>query len=237
MIEQNAPELLELYANKFPASREGFYASLYRTLEKISGDAYRQRNYKVRHCEEELADYFSDKLDRYMFDAEREGDRTGHVDIIVKSTISGQKVEWYGECKILSGTGSNWDLHQGYLQLTTRYSFGSYPEHGLIIFNKKNNNLKRVSDWWVYLRNKESLHIKKNCTISEQAFFTGCMDDSTGKNINIRHFFVPLYYNPQDKSGVKTGTVNIQSALKSMKANAISTKYEGKKINQKKRKM
>ncbi|KPA05705.1 hypothetical protein PAP10c_3111 [Pantoea agglomerans] len=237
MIEQNAPELLELYANKFPASREGFYASLYRTLDIISNDAYRQRNYKIRHCEEELADYFSDKLDRYMFYAEREGDRTGHVDIIVRSTISGQKVEWYGECKILSETGSNWDLHQGYLQLTTRYSFGSYPEHGLIVFNKKNNNLKRVNDWWIYLRNKASLQVKNDCFISEQAFFTDCIDNSTGRTINIRHFFVPLHYNPQDKSGVKTGSVNIQTALRSMKANTKPQKNQGKKSRQKKGKV
>lgn len=228
MIEQNAPELFELYVNKCPTSSTGFYASLYKALEEISADAYQQRNYKVRHCEEELADYFSDKLNRLMFDSEREADRTGHIDIIVRTTISGKKIEWYGECKILSPTGSNWDIHQGYKQLTTRYSFGNHSEHGIIVFNKKDDNLKRVDDWWIYLRNKELLQIKKNCTISKKAFFTDCKDKATGSIINIRHFFVPLYYNPQDKSGVKTRPTSIKSAMSSMNLQGSAKKGKGK---------
>lgn len=216
MIERNAPELFELYANKNPSSQQDFYKSLYKSLEDISLDAYQQRNYKVRHCEEELATYFSERLQRSLFNSEREGDRSGHVDIIVKALIDGKKVEWYGECKILALTGSNYDIHQGYKQLTTRYATGNYSEHGIIVFNKKNNNLKRVNDWWIYLRNKESIRNKQDCSISKKAFITQFQEESTGDEVNIWHFFVPLFYNPQDKSGLESTKPNISTALRAM---------------------
>ncbi|MFU9138474.1 hypothetical protein [Erwinia tasmaniensis] len=204
MIEKNAPELLEYYANKCPASHESFYSSLYKALNSISKKAYRLRNYKIHHSEEELASFFSGELERMLFNSEREGDRTGHVDIIVRTNIDDEDIEWYGECKILALDGSNWDIHQGYLQLTTRYSFAEYGEHGIIVFNKKDKAKFRVSEWWDYLKDKESLKSKKNCEISELAFFTECEDECTGININIRHLFIPLFYAPKDKSAVKS---------------------------------
>ncbi|EMH9173047.1 hypothetical protein M4B70_22205 [Klebsiella pneumoniae] len=204
MIEKNAPELLEYYANKCPSNAQDFYKNLYKALKKISKKAYQQRNYKVNHSEEELASFFSTELQTMLFDSERECDRSGHVDIVVRASLSEEDIEWYGECKILAPTGSNWDIHQGYLQLTTRYAFGNYDEHGVIVFNKKNNAIERLKDWWEYLSDKEKIDFKIDCNISDMAFFTKCKDESTGRLKNIRHLFVPLFYQPKDKSAVNS---------------------------------
>ncbi|HGT9078110.1 hypothetical protein [Escherichia coli] len=204
MIEKNAPELLEYYANKCPSNVHAFYQSLYKALKQISQKAYQQRNYKINHSEEELASFFSNELQTMLFDSERECDRSGHVDIVVRAKISDESIEWYGECKILAISGSNWDIHQGYLQLTTRYAFGNFDEHGIIVFNKKDNALSRVKEWWTYLAGKEKLTSKVDCTISDMAFFTECQDESTGRIKNIRHLFIPLFYQPKDKSAVNS---------------------------------
>ena len=50
MIEKNAPELLEYYANKCPSNAQDFYKNLYKALKKISKKAYQQRNYKVNQA-------------------------------------------------------------------------------------------------------------------------------------------------------------------------------------------
>lgn len=221
MIEKNAPELLEYYANKCPISSESFYSSLYKALESISKKAYRLRNYKTHHSEEELASYFSEELERMCFDSEREPDRTGHVDIVVRTAIDGEDIEWYGECKILALNGSNRDIHQGYLQLTTRYSFGDYGEHGIIIFNKKDKAKSRVSDWWTYLKEKELIASKRDCPITDLAFFTDCEDECTGRNINIRHLFIPLFYAPRDKSAVKSVQNKAQKPQKPKKPQKV----------------
>lgn len=142
-----------------------------------------------------------------LFNAEREVDRSGNVDVLVKARVNGIDVEWLGEAKILSAKNSNSNIYDGYEQITTRYSKGMEREHGLIVYVKKDKMLERLNQWWVYLRNKEknreTLINKTSCNISKSSFFTDEIDLDTGYDYRLRHFFIPIHFKPNDKSARK----------------------------------
>ncbi|EGR3425255.1 TPA: hypothetical protein ACN343_001440 [Vibrio parahaemolyticus] len=206
-IERDAPELLSLYENKCPEDANHFYERLYIELENISKCFLKRREDKFFHGEDELSNSLCDMLKEKLFSAEREADRSGNVDILVKARVKGIDLEWLGEAKILSAKNSNSNVYDGYEQITTRYSKGMDREHGLIVYVKKDKMLARLEQWWVYLKNKQknrAVNIKKiACSISKSAFFTDEVDIDTGYDYRLRHFFIPIHFKPNDKSARK----------------------------------
>lgn len=178
-------------------SQDDFISFLYEDLEKI-----------IRIIEEDPGARRDDDEDRITqevvlglkmrgYDASHDTFHGGHCDIVVKLN----KYTWLGEAKI----HSNYDhLMQGFNQLFSRYSSGTdfCNQGAIIVYCKRKNTLDVMTKWKTELIKKfgKKSISDKICSYRESlSFYSTHIHESSGLRYIVKHIFVVLHFDPQDK--------------------------------------
>lgn len=124
----------------------------------------------------------------------------GNVDI----TVAGPQPawSWIAEAKIYNSLTA---LHEGFLQLTTRYRNASpiYASRGLLAYTKRQDPAGHLKKWDDEVKALGLENYARNACSRRNslAFYTSHKDKSTSQTVTIRHTAVCLYHLPEDKSG------------------------------------
>lgn len=118
-----------------------------KALEEILEYSYagliQNRHLNQEHSEDALSVQIVQNLKGFEIEASHDTQTGGHCDIHV---VGKEHFLWIGEAKIHSSY--EW-LEKGFMQLSTRYSTGSYgQDHGEIIIYCRNKNAKVTLETW-----------------------------------------------------------------------------------------
>ncbi|MCP1214307.1 hypothetical protein [Acetobacter okinawensis] len=118
----------------------------------------------------------------------------GHADIAIR--LKGGFL-WIAEAK--NWRGCAW-IFKGFRQLLTRYATGLHSQdNGAVLIYFEEENAKNLMEKWKVSLLKQTAittRIIKNFRIGFRSEHT---HKGTGIDFNVRHFAVPLYWNPEDK--------------------------------------
>lgn len=135
-----------------------------------------------------------------IYQVEKDTDSNGNVDITVRTNSH----KWLAEAKIWS---SNSYLHEGYLQLTERYSKGEKKHNhgGMFIYIKpesdQDNEVEIIDSWKTYLKDTYSGLGVTDCNLDDSRFFSKAKHSGTKHDYHIRYIPLTLLHIPRDKSG------------------------------------
>ncbi|WP_415184294.1 hypothetical protein [Phaeovulum sp.] len=120
----------------------------------------------------------------------------GHCDILIKSK---HRFKWIGEAKLYT---SYVKLHNGFLQLSTRYGVAQEgADRGeIIIYHTKENSKQTLINWKNHLVEHKLAELIEGADFSDSgqlSFRTRHACVSTGCNFFVRHRIVPLYFEPK----------------------------------------
>lgn len=200
------PESVSTFNAYFITSYEEFVSSVSHKIERIIKEIQAQPQIYGDMSEDALTHIIVSYLRLSDFNAVKDPEQGGHVDIQV--TYPGRDFLWSAEAKLDSDQPH---VHEGFLQLTTRYATG-LPEQNcgaVIIYNAKHPTATFLSDV------KETL--KSN--VDQNLVFTACnrlpgqsfyiqvplnrLGVDANYRFNLRYLAVSLYFRPLDKSGRK----------------------------------
>ncbi|KAA0913107.1 hypothetical protein [Psychrobacter sp. ANT_WB68] len=126
----------------------------------------------------------------------------GHVDLFIQDN----RFKWLGECKLHAGNNYS---EKGFKQLTTRYSDGHEfgNKGGILIYNqlKTKKTLECMQEWHNHLNSDPAIQqLDLKCLDIDpengrQYFDSTHTHEKSGMPYKIRHFFINLSHNPQDK--------------------------------------
>ncbi|TOI71780.1 hypothetical protein, partial [Vibrio parahaemolyticus] len=102
------------------------------------------------------------------------------------------------------------DLLEGFKQLTERYSSGFDSEQqGAILIISKNRDIGNMMDTWKDKLTQDSWFTErgieaKNCQKDKMSFYTEHNHTTSSIKYSVRHIPISIYFNPIDKSGLKS---------------------------------
>lgn len=163
-------------------------------LQRILNTMTRSANFFQKLEEDQITFQVISQLQCSGFGAHQDKDYGGHVDIAIEL---GDFI-WLAEAKKHS---SYIKLQKGWEQLTTRYSSGLQNEDhgGFIIYNFNNDALRVSNEWKEFLREYYPL-TKFEETENELNFSTIIKHERSGRRYTVKHFNVPLHYDPKDRA-------------------------------------
>lgn len=183
----------QFIAADFEEYLEGFYAVMDRHIEYLTtGPQFLQRD----HVGEDRVTFFLIGQLRASGFAVSRDERAGSPDMV----LEWQGHSWIGEAKIYKGPAY---VLEGWLQLTTRYSTGTTRQcnGGILCYYYGENALSASRDWQAKLTEVEDGINISGCRLDALAFRTSHPHRKSGLPFNVRHSFVLLSHDPQDKSG------------------------------------
>lgn len=134
------------------------------------------------------------------FSAEFDATNGGHCDIAAKF---GTAYSWIGEAKKYTGPKK---LLKGYLQLTTRYSTGQENDSrgAMIVYFFVPDTADKMLQWKDYLVAQHSSKSRRQVsshpmTNPANSFRTMQAHKRTGLPYEVKHFSVPLHFDPEDR--------------------------------------
>lgn len=189
-------DFLERYAVK---TYEEFIARLYRDLDAIFVDIQANRELRYKDSEDRTTIEIVSQLSRMGYTASHDRKNGGHVDI----TAQLKKFVWWGEAK--KHTSYN-HLLEGFKQLSTRYTTGGVGRSngGLLIYVRNKNTKLVMAKWRQHLsEEKLSDYSSVECSQLPPSFFSEHTHEVSGEKFRVRHMPIMLYFDPQDKSGLR----------------------------------
>lgn len=147
------------------------------------------RHLKQNLSEDQRTSEIVSSLKAMGFAATHDEQIGGHVDIVIR--LAG--LLWLAEAK-------NWDgcvwASSGIHQLLGRYSTGMPGQNvgGLIIYFEQRDAASLMTKWRNYILSKQIA--RSIDAISEISFRSRHLHAATGNEFTVRHFPVPLYWNP-----------------------------------------
>ena len=156
----------------------------------------RQVNLEGQVGEDQLSVQICQMLGGMGIHASHDPQVGGHVDILVKDRDG---FLWVGEAKIDRGPAY---VAGGFDQLSTRYgTAGDGRNHGEMIiytwFPKMAERLRKWQDHLVGTANVDGLQIVDPIKDPKWYFTTKHLCPATGHAFNVRHVYVPLYFQPK----------------------------------------
>ena len=197
------PEARRAIDRFFINSYDEFVAQVSLVVEKLLFEWQQQPQIYRDLSEDVLTTMLITHLRTLEFNAHKDAETGGHVDIRVD--YPGQDFLWLAEAKL---DHNQEHVHEGYLQLTTRYATGLPNQScgAVIIYNAKN----AVTPFLTEVKKNLCKKVDKNIEFisypkfPNQSFYINVPLVRLGSNsslYNIRYFSVSLYFKPQDKSG------------------------------------
>ncbi|SJM91465.1 conserved hypothetical protein [Crenothrix polyspora] len=174
---------------------EEFVSVLYKDIDAIVLNIEENPELRKNDSEDRLTIEIKSSLTHMGYSASHDTKIGGHADLIVKK----KSWLWIGEAKI----HSSYDyLFQGFQQLTTRYSTGSYNncEGGMLIYIRKRNIQQIMQKWEEHLKKKDEvteLKISK-CPVNPFSFYSTHHHQRTNLPFKVRHIPFNLYFFPED---------------------------------------
>ncbi len=199
-LESFIPELAGFPSRILAVNYEKFIQVLYEDIDKIIGLLQENPELLQHDTEDRLTLSIVSNLRCLGYNASHEPKIGGHVDIAVKKS----NFMWIGEAKIHHDYEYLW---QGFQQLVTRYSTGDNNQNdgGLLIYIKTQNTKQVIQKWQEHLTSKNLPNYSiQPCEVRNLCFFSIHTHQRSGCDFKVRHMPVILYFNPQDKSGLKS---------------------------------
>lgn len=199
-LEGLIPEFAGFPSRVLAETYDEFIQVLYKDIDKIIYQLQENPELLQNDTEDRLTLSIVNNLRCMGYNASHEPKIGGHVDISVKKGT----FTWIGEAKIHHDYDYLW---QGFQQLVTRYSTGDDNQNdgGLLMYIKTQNAKQVVQKWQEHLTNKNLPNYSiQPCAIRNLCFFSIHTHQRSGCNFKVRHMPVILYFNPQDKSGLKS---------------------------------
>lgn len=200
------PAVVDAIDAFFITNYEEFVCSVSHKVERIIKELQTQPQIYGTLSEDALTHIIVSSLRLADFNAVKDPEQGGHVDIQV--TYPGRDFLWSAEAKL---DRSQSHVHEGFVQLTTRYATGLPEQHcgAVIIYNAKHPVAPFLSDVKETLKGK----VDQNMTFTacnrlpNQSFYIQVPLNRLGVDanyrFNLRYLAVSLYFRPLDKSGRK----------------------------------
>jgi|LakMenE18May11ns_1017448.scaffolds.fasta_scaffold9823737_2 hypothetical protein len=194
-LQCHIPALGNFLGRLLAKNYEEFISVLYEDIDAIVANIEENPELRQKDKEDRLTIEIKNSLKHMGYDASHDSKIGGHTDLSVKKN----KWLWIGEAK---KHGSYNELFEGFQQLTTRYSTGSYNncEGGMLIyiFNKNVSNV--MSTWKKHLEKKEEVcNLGTSvCPVNSLSFYSTHSHQRTGEEFKVRHIPFNLYFSPQD---------------------------------------
>ncbi len=193
------PQAYELFELSFVDSYEDFVRIIYKTFDFIINELQQNPQYYDGFSEDQITNQVISLLRAKGFNAYSDAETGGHVDIRIDKPE--KKYLWLCEAK---KSNSIPHIHEGFLQLTTRYATGviNQNEGGILIYIFKKSATDFIGKYIAYLDSQDDLLIEKNKD-NPLEFYSVSNIKRIGKGIDyrVRHMGISLYFSPQDKSG------------------------------------
>lgn len=192
-LQDDIPALGNFPERMLAKTYEAFISVLYKDIDIIVADIEENPELRKEDSEDRLTIEIKGQLKRLGYDASHDTKIGGHADLVVKK----QSWLWIGEAKIHSSYGY---LFQGFQQLTTRYSTGSYNncEGGMLIYIRNRSIQQIMEKWEEYLKKKITELETSGCPVNPLSFYSTHCHQRTGLSFKVRHIPVNLYFSPED---------------------------------------
>lgn len=181
---------------------EEFISQLYIDLNAKIQDLQQYSSMYHSLGEDVITVFLVTNLKSMAYNAYHDVYNNGHVDLYVEAG----DFKWLGECKLQGGPKYS---QKGFNQLTTRYSDGHELGKcgGILIYNQKKDKttLDCMNEWYSFLEDDSEIKkLELTCALlnpksNRQYFDSIHKHQKSGMDYKIRHFFVNLSHNPQDK--------------------------------------
>jgi len=174
-------------------THEEILKQLDRALILVIGQLVRNRKYKQNLSEDQRTVELVSMLQMAGFPAYHDVKIGGHTDISIEMRDG---FLWIGEAK--NWSGKSW-IFKGFRQLMTRYATGLPGQNNgaiIVYFDEENAN-ELFSKWEKALAGcwKLTGNIKN---VNRLQFNSAHPHKGTGETFYVRHYAVPLYWNPED---------------------------------------
>lgn len=196
-LQDNIPELRNFPERILTKTYEEFVSVLYKDIDAIVADIEENPELRKDHSEDSLTIEIKGNLKHMGYNASHDTKIGGHADLVVKKEK--QNWLWIGEAKI----HKSYDyLFQGFQQLTTRYSTGSYNncEGGMLIYIRNINIEQIMKKWEEHLKGKDEIaEIETSqCPVNPLSFYSTHHHQRTNLPFKVRHMPFNLYFFPED---------------------------------------
>lgn len=175
-------------------THEEILKQLERALTMAIGHLVRNRKYKQGQSEDALTTDLVSMLNMNGIPAFHDVKIGGHTDISVEMRDG---FLWIGEAK--HWTGKSW-VFKGFRQLMTRYATGlpNQDNGAIIIYFEKEKPSELLTKWRTSLGKLSELtgDIRE---VNELQFNSAHPHKGTGRTFNVKHYGVPLFWNPEDQ--------------------------------------
>lgn len=160
------------------------------TMAKYPKELYEQ-------SEDQLSIFMIGKLEGIGLRATHDTTSGGHCDIVIQE---GNDLLWLGEAKRVTGK-QNAHIEDGYLQLFSRYATGlpSQDHGGLIIFCCCERIDQILESWKDHISVKRVGFELLNYDNDRIELHSQELHPKTGRNYNIRHKPISIYWHPQER--------------------------------------
>lgn len=181
------------FRNTFFQTPDDWVATLYKALNWTVDEMARNRELRKDRSEDELTIEVVSLLRAMSYSASHEAKEGGHCDIIVEG---GRNYRWLGEAKKHDGS-YKW-LHDGFLQLMTRYAAGTGTSRyvGILVYVYQKQAVRVLERWKEHLIANEPPKSVDKCELSDLAFISSHEHEGTGLDLSVRHMVYPLYHEP-----------------------------------------
>ncbi len=217
MTNKISSTALSLERRDYFITESDFYNKLYEDIEVIINQMEMTSDKYFCDDEDKLSHTIVTSLIHLGYRASEQTKKNGSVDITVST--KDDKFMWIAEAKIGYGYQK---IFEGLLQLVTRYVKRD-REAGLIIYYQKAESNVLFNNWlkYLYSHNWDEYCTKQDNLTEVTALLGGlklselspvngssCYSDvnvikPSGDGMNVRCFYVDVYHQPLDKSGVK----------------------------------
>jgi hypothetical protein len=165
-----------------------------RAVDYVAQEMSKNSHLKQDRSEDELTGDIISNLKCMGFAASHDTQYGGHCDIVVEAK---DEFLWIAEAK--KHGGYDW-LLKGFQQLDTRYTTGADGQDSaeLIIYHFGQRTDKIVTAWADYLKDNRGDVEIRFAAGNKLHFHTEHTHKRTGRNFNIRHLAINLYFKPED---------------------------------------
>lgn len=174
-------------------THEEILKQLERALALAIGHLVKNRKYKQDQSEDALTTDLISMLSMNGIPAFHDVKIGGHTDISVEMRNG---FLWIGEAK--HWTGKSW-VFKGFRQLMTRYATGlpGQDNGAIIIYFEQDKPSELLKKWRTSLGKLTEL-TGDIAEVDELQFNSSHPHKGTGRTFNVKHYGIPLYWNPED---------------------------------------
>lgn len=175
-------------------THEEILNQLERALIMAIGHLVKNRKYKQGQSEDALTTDLISMLNMNGIPAYHDVKIGGHTDISVEMRDG---FLWIGEAK--HWTGKSW-VFKGFRQLMTRYATGLLGQDNgaILIYFEKEKPSELLTKWRTSLGKLTEL-TGDIVEVNELQFNSAHPHKGTGRTFKVKHYGVPLYWNPEDE--------------------------------------